>query len=97
LWDTETGKVTKSFVNSKTPYCITFHPEKSHIMLAGYSNRKIIQYDLRSGEIALTYEEHIGGITSLTFLDNNKRFVSTADDKKVYLWEFGIPVVIKHV
>lgn len=23
--------------------------------------------------------------------------MSTGDDKKVYLWEYGIPVVIKHV
>jgi pre-mRNA-processing factor 17 len=30
-------------------------------------------------------------------MDNNRRFVSTADDKKIYVWEFGIPVVIKHV
>jgi len=45
----------------------------------------------------MSYEEHIGGINSITFLDNNKRFVSTSDDKKIYLWEFGIPVVIKHV
>ena len=43
------------------------------------------------------YEEHLGSIDSLTFLDNGKRFVSTSDDKKIYVWEFGIPVVAKHI
>jgi pre-mRNA-processing factor 17 len=33
----------------------------------------------------------------VVFVDNNKKFVSTSDDKKVFLWEFGIPVVVKHV
>jgi pre-mRNA-processing factor 17 len=26
LWDTETGKVLKSFTNRKTPFCLKFHP-----------------------------------------------------------------------
>ena len=43
------------------------------------------------------YEEHNGSIDSLTFIDNGKRFVSTSDDKKIYVWEFGIPVVTKHI
>lgn len=39
----------------------------------------------------------MGAINTITFLDYGKRFVSTADDKKIYLWEFGIPVVAKHI
>ncbi len=32
------------------------------------------------------YEEHIGSVNTITFLDNNRKFVSTGDDKKVFLW-----------
>ena len=36
-------------------------------------------------------------INTVTFIDHGKRFISTSDDKKIFLWEFGIPVVAKHV
>ena len=39
----------------------------------------------------------MGTINTLTFIENGKRFVSTAEDKKIYMWEFGIPVVTKYI
>ena len=39
----------------------------------------------------------MGAINTITFMDHGKRFVSTSDDKKIYQWEFGIPVVAKHI
>lgn len=44
-----------------------------------------------------TYDDHVGAINTITFLEDNKRFVSTSDDKKVFIWEFGVPIVLKHI
>lgn len=33
----------------------------------------------------------------MTFIDNNKRFVSTSDDKTIRVWEYGIPVQVKYI
>lgn len=43
------------------------------------------------------YDDHMGSINTINFIEHGKRFVSSADDKKVYLWEFGIPVVAKYI
>jgi WD40 repeat protein len=43
LWDTEYGKVIRSFTNNKTPFCVKFHPadDKQNIFLAGCANKKV--------------------------------------------------------
>ena len=97
LWDTETGRVIHTFSNKKTPFSVRFHPARQNIFLAGCSNKKIVQYDTNSGDIVQSYDEHLGSINTITFIENGKRFVSTSEDKKIYLWEFGIPVVAKHI
>ena len=42
-WDTETGKVLKSFKIKAIPYCVRFNPDnnKQHSFLLGSSNKKI--------------------------------------------------------
>ena len=49
LWDTETGRIINTFSTKKTPFCCTWHPTRANTFLAGYSNKKIIQYDAGSG------------------------------------------------
>lgn len=64
LWDTETGQCIQAFTNGKIPYCVKFNPDpdKQHIFLAGMSDKKIIQYDIRSGEITQEYDQHLGPV-----------------------------------
>jgi pre-mRNA-processing factor 17 len=99
LWDTETGQVISTFSNKKIPFCVVFHPDedKQNQFLVGTSAKKISQYDIDTGKQIQSYDEHIGAINSLTFLDNNRKFVSTSDDKKIFIWEYGLPVVVKHI
>ncbi|KAG8870124.1 hypothetical protein FRC20_000362 [Serendipita sp. 405] len=99
LWDTETGKCIKNFSNGKMAHVLRFHPDedKQNIFLAGMMDKKIIQYDIESGEITQEYDQHLGPVNTITFVDENRRFVTTSDDKTIRAWDFDIPVVIKYI
>jgi pre-mRNA-processing factor 17 len=99
LWNTETGQCLQRFTNGKMAYCLKFHPdeENSHLFLAGMSNNKIICWDCRSGEIVQEYDRHLGAVNSITFVDENRKFVSSSDDKSLRVWEWDIPVDVKYI
>ncbi|QDZ19087.1 pre-mRNA-processing factor 17 [Chloropicon primus] len=100
LWDTETGQVIRTLSSANMlGYCVKFHPDddKQNTVLAGCSNKKIYQFDTDSGDIVQEYNEHLGAVNSITFVDENRRFVSTSDDKTMRVWDFGIPVQIKYI
>ncbi|WVQ80202.1 hypothetical protein IAT38_002307 [Cryptococcus sp. DSM 104549] len=99
LWDTETGKCIQAFTNGKVPNVVKFNPDgdKQNIFLAGMQDKKIIQYDLRAHEIVQTYDQHLGPVNTITFVDDNRRFVTTSDDKTIRGWDYDIPVVIKYI
>ena len=100
VWDTETGTcVLRHWLKKVVPICVKIHPEasNSHEILIGQQNKLVTQLDTRSNEIVQTYNEHLGPVNSITFIDGNRRFVSSSDDKKIFVWEYGIPVVIKHI
>ncbi|XP_078440289.1 transducin/WD40 repeat-like superfamily protein [Wolffia australiana] len=98
-WDTETGKVISTFSTGKIPYVVKLNPDqdKQNILLAGMSDKKIVQWDMNSGQITQEYDQHLGAVNTITFVDNNRRFVTSSDDKSLRVWEFGIPVVIKYI
>ena len=98
LWDTEYGKCISRFTTGKTPHCIRFQPaDGGNEFIAGMSDKKIVQFDTRSGELTQEYDHHLGPINSLTFCDENRRFISTSDDKSLRAWEYNIPVPIKFI
>ncbi|OJJ46901.1 hypothetical protein ASPZODRAFT_151503 [Penicilliopsis zonata CBS 506.65] len=99
LWDTEYGKCIARFTTGKTPHVVRFNPgaENGHEFLAGMSDKKIVQFDTRTGELVQEYDHHLAAVNTLTFVDNNRRFISTSDDKSLRAWEYGIPVPIKFI
>ncbi|CAM4686464.1 hypothetical protein PO909_010028 [Leuciscus waleckii] len=99
LWDTETGKCIAPFTNKKVPYCVKFNPdeEKQNLFVAGMSDKKIVQWDIRTREVVQEYDRHLGAVNTITFVDENRRFVSTSDDKSLRVWEWDIPVDFKYI
>ena len=99
LWDTETGQCISAFSHGKIPHVVRFHPDedKQHTFLAGMSDKKIIQFDTNTGEMTQEYDQHLGPVNTITFVDENRRFVTTSDDKTMRAWDYDIPVVIKYV
>ncbi|XP_058222629.1 uncharacterized protein LOC131332430 isoform X1 [Rhododendron vialii] len=98
-WDTETGQVISAFSTGKIPYVVRLNPDedKQNILLAGMSDKKIVQWDMNTGQITQEYDQHLGAVNTITFVDDNRRFVTSSDDKSLRVWEFGIPVVIKYI
>ncbi|XP_061337535.1 uncharacterized protein LOC133284522 [Gastrolobium bilobum] len=98
-WDTETGQVISTFATGKIPYVVKLNPDedKQNVLLAGMSDKKIVQWDMNTGQITQEYDQHLGAVNTITFVDNNRRFVTSSDDKSLRVWEFGIPVVIKYI
>ena len=98
LWDTETGQCISKFTTGKTPHCIRFQPtDGANEFIAGMSDKKIVQFDIRSGDLVQEYDHHLGPINTLTFVDEDRRFISTSDDKSLRAWEYNIPVPIKFI
>ncbi|PVV05085.1 hypothetical protein BB560_000399, partial [Smittium megazygosporum] len=97
LWDTETGQVIARFSSGKTPYMSRLHPSNQNMFLTGQADKKIVQWDIRTKNKVQDYDDHMGAVSTVTFIDEGRRFVSTGDDKTMRLWEFGIPVVVKLV
>ena len=99
LWDTETGTCLQAFSKNTIPYCIRFHPDpsKSNVFMAGMSDKKIIQWDISSNEVTQEYDQHLGPVNTINFVDEGKRFLTSSDDKSIRAWDWDIPVVIKYI
>ncbi|KIH48158.1 WD domain, G-beta repeat protein [Ancylostoma duodenale] len=97
MQDFNSMKVKQRFHTGHIPFCVKFHPDddKNHMFLAGMQNKKIVQWDSRTGEIVQEYDRHLGPVNSITFFDKNRRFASTSDDKSIRIWEWEIPVDTK--
>lgn len=96
--DVETGDVTYRRKLGGVVYCVRWGGNEGGF-IAGCGDRQVVQVDLRvkDGGVVQRYGEHMGSVLSLCFIDQGRRFVTSAEDKVLRVWEFGVPVVIKYV
>lgn len=46
--------------------------------LAGMSDNKIVEWDINTGEVTQEYDQHLGAVNTITFVNNdNRRFVTS--------------------
>ncbi|WPG97281.1 pre-mrna-processing factor 17 [Acrodontium crateriforme] len=100
VWDTETGKCISRFSTGSTPHVVRWHPEdrSGKEFLAGMHDNKIVQFDIRAEDNkkpVQEYDHHLGPVNTIAFCDENRRFITTSDDKSLRAWEYNIPVPIK--
>ena len=102
LWDVETGQCQGRFKTGAIPHVIKFNPSAPHEFLAGMSDKKIVQFDTRvptesDKSMVQEYDHHLGPINTITFVDEDRRFITTSDDKSLRAWDINIPVPIKFI
>eukprot|EP00913_Durusdinium_trenchii_P033519 g31381.t2 len=81
-------------------------PSQQNVIVTGCSNKKAVQWDsntceivqegsntrfLRAAATTREYDEHMGAVNTVTICEDGKRLLTSSDDKKMFLWEFGIP------
>lgn len=97
LWDTETGVCTGRFNSGKRPNMVRIYPENESEFLVSQDSNDIIQWDMRANKISVTYAGHLRPVKTVTFIEGNKQFVSTSTDKRMFVWDYGLPVVNKYM
>lgn len=97
LWDTETGECLAQFSTGKIPNAVKFNPNNNNEFLAAMADCKIIHWDITTKETIQTYDHHLGPVNTITFVDENRRFMTTSDDKTVRVWDLQINVPIKYI
>ncbi|CAN6658373.1 pre-mRNA-processing factor 17 [Trichomonascus vanleenenianus] len=97
LWDTETGQCIDRFTTRKMVNCVRFNPLDTNGFVMGTQDNKIVQFDIRTKEIVQQYDHHLGAVNTITFVDNNKRFMTTSDDKSVRVWDWQVNSPIKFI
>lgn len=94
-WDTETGKCLGKYTTNTPVNVARINPIEEWVFLAGQTNKHIIQWDTRMDpEKAniLSYERHTKAVNTITWIDGGKKLMTSADDKTIRCWEYGIPV-----
>jgi WD40 repeat protein len=100
LWDTDTGKIIRvmqgnggmlSMIES-----VAFSPD-GKILVTGRSsiNDQVVLWDSSTGNLMMSFNEHLGAVTCLKFTSDNTVFISGSIDSSIKIWDINNRVVRK--
>ncbi|KAH9259486.1 hypothetical protein BASA81_002529 [Batrachochytrium salamandrivorans] len=102
LWDTETGQLLCRFHDPNHPHlagvnAVEFKPDDEFQLVGACSDRRLRHWDIRIGgnKPQQTYDFHQSAVNTAMFCERGRKFVSTGDDRKMAIWDWGVPSPVK--
>ena len=91
MFEQENRAVRLSYV-----LCVHFVVSLTHSLTNDAQQNAWCEYT-GTGDIVQEYNHHLAPVNTVTFVDQNRKFVSTSDDKKILVWEMNVPVPVKYI
>lgn len=91
-WNLRTGTVTGSWSdadNKSAVVRLAVHPGDGDVLAAGYEDGSIRIWNLKTGEVKVTFRGHKTAVTALCFDALGARLVSGARDTNIVLWDLA--------
>lgn len=102
LWDTETGQLVCRFHDPNHAHlaavnAVAFKPDDEFQLVGACSDRRLRHWDIRVGghKPQQTYDFHQSQVNTAMFCERGRKFVSTGDDRKMAVWDWGVPSPVK--
>ena len=88
-WDTRSNEIVQEYDRHMGKFC--------NFILSGASGGFQTLGKIIRNSVTLIWLWISGAVNTITFCDENRRFVSTSDDKSLRVWEWDIPVDMKYI
>ncbi|MBP7021377.1 MAG: hypothetical protein KBC30_06120 [Planctomycetes bacterium] len=87
IWDMETGKLVKLFIQRNNIHCLAFNP-MSTIIVTGTDDGIIRLWEIQTGKLIQTMAGERGTtVKAIIFSPDGKRIISSATDTKIRIWD----------